>query len=56
MAKMFNEKQRASSDLREVFPIDLHQYSAFAFGPVIERPQKTFEETFGRFMAPKRYL
>jgi hypothetical protein len=56
MASFFNAKQRVSTDLRSVFPIDSDQSSTFAFGPGIEQPKKTFEETFGRFMAPKRYL
>jgi hypothetical protein len=55
MAAFFNAKQRVSRDLRGVFPIDLDQ-STFAFGPVIEQPQPTFREAFGRFMAPGRLM
>jgi hypothetical protein len=56
MAKLFNAKQRDCSDLRDVLPIEFDQYSAFAFGPVIEQPQTTFREAFGPFLAPRRYV
>ena len=56
MAKLFNAKQRDCSDLRGVKPIDIDQFSVFAFGPVIGQPQMTFREAFGPFMAPTRYV
>lgn len=56
MARLFNAKQHDASDLRSIPRIDLDQYSEFAFRPVIEQPVPTFEETFGPFMAPKRYV
>jgi hypothetical protein len=56
MAKLFNAKLRDCRDLRAVLPIELVEYPAFAFGPVIEQPQTTFREAFGSFMAPTRYV
>jgi hypothetical protein len=56
MAKLFNAKQRHCSDLRDLLPIEIDHYSAFAYGPVIVQPQPTFREAFGSFMAPRRYV
>jgi hypothetical protein len=56
MAKLFNAKLRECSDLRGLLPVELDQYPAFTFGPVIEQPQTTFREAFGPFMAPTRYV
>ena len=52
MARFFNAKQKDSSDLRSLSPIEPAKYSPFNFKPVIERPPDPFSDWAAPFTAP----